>query len=154
MKKIAIIFLVLTFATTMAFAGAMEKNCGCGLGTMLFKGKDGLISQISAATTNGSFGNQTFGITTGTLECDKFETMAMKKKLNIFIADNMDHVASDIASGQGEFLEAIADLADVPTANRAALYSALQGNFDTIYPGDQVTHTQVVDTIANIIEQI
>src|SRR5205823_3826374 len=35
---------------------------GCGLGSMLFGDQKGMI-QILAATTNGTFGSQTFGIT-------------------------------------------------------------------------------------------
>ncbi len=157
MKKIAFIVFSLFFLTIgVAFAGSQtDKNCGCGLGSLLFQDvNDGLISQVAAATTNGSFGNQTFGITTGTLGCEKFSTIAMKEKLNIFVADNMDSVAVDIASGQGETLEAIADLAEVSTESREALYTILQDNFNSIYPNADVTHSDVVQEVVNIIEQI
>ena len=38
---------------------------GCGLGSMIFDPDSG-FTQIFAATTNGTSGNQTFGISTGT----------------------------------------------------------------------------------------
>ena len=41
---------------------AGENNVGCGLGTKLFDGDSGLAPQVLAATTNGTLGNQTFGI--------------------------------------------------------------------------------------------
>ena len=39
---------------------------GCGLGSLAFEPGEG---QISAATTNGTFYNQFFGISSGTLNC-------------------------------------------------------------------------------------
>ena len=157
MKKTVIIVFVMFFAFIgMAYAGTQTtKNCGCGLGTMIFEDQgDGLVSQTMAATTNGTFGNQTFGITSGTLNCDKFTTLTMKEKLNIFVADNMDNVANDIASGQGESVEAIADLAGINLGSKADFFAMLQDNFDTIYPSTQVTHEEVVSNIVDIIEQI
>jgi hypothetical protein len=157
MKKTVVIVFVMFFAFIgMAYAGSeTTKNCGCGLGSLLFEEqRDGLVSQVLAATTNGTFGNQTFGITTGTLGCDKFTTMTMKEKLNIFVADNMDNVATDIASGQGETIDAIADLAGINVENKAYFFTMLQDNFDTIYPSTQVTHEEVVGNIVDIIQQI
>lgn len=157
MKRTAIMVLVVFFAMTcMVYAGAKtEDNCGCGLGTLIFEDQnDGLMSQTAAATTNGTLGNQTFGITSGTLGCEKFKTFTMNEKLDIFVAENMDNVAADIASGQGETLEAIADLAEVGAENRGGLYAMLQDNFDVIYPNAQTTHEEVVRKIVAIITQI
>ena len=157
MKKIAIISIILLFAVvSIVHAGPQtDKNCGCGLGTQIFRDKsDGLLSQVCAALTNGTSGNQTFGITSGTLGCSKYTSITLKEKLNIFAADNMDNIAADIAAGQGETLEAIADLAEVPEKNRANLYAMLQHNFDMIYPSTQVTNEEVVQKITDLITQI
>jgi hypothetical protein len=78
----------------------------------------------------------------------------LKEKLNIFVADNMNNVATEIASGQGESLEAIADLAGINVENKADFFTMLQDNFDTIYPSTQVTHEEVVRNIVDIIQQI
>src|SRR3954464_7446787 len=43
-------------------------TAGCGLGSLVFGDQKGAI-QILAATTNTTFGTQTFGITTGTSNC-------------------------------------------------------------------------------------
>ncbi|MCX5790873.1 MAG: DUF3015 family protein, partial [Elusimicrobia bacterium] len=51
-------------------AGAMAAgygSAGCGLGSLAFQGND--QTQILAATTNGTFGSQTFGLTFGTSNC-------------------------------------------------------------------------------------
>ncbi|MGA1870479.1 MAG: DUF3015 family protein [bacterium] len=157
MKKIAFMVIISFIAVVgMAHAGPKtDSNCGCGLGSMFFESQsDGLMTQICAATTNGSFGNQTFGITSGTLGCEKFSSFAMRERLNKFAADNMDNIASDIAAGEGEFLEAIADLAEVPQENRANLYVMLQNNFDAIFSSTEVTNEEVVQKITDIITQI
>ncbi len=50
--------------------GLADSDIGCGLGTMVFDGQQGKVYKVLGATTNGTSGNQTFGITFGTLGCD------------------------------------------------------------------------------------
>lgn len=140
--------------TGTAYARGARANCGCGLGSMIFEGQDGLMSQTAAATTNGTFGNQTFGISTGTLGCDRPDNFVQNEKVNIFVAENMDNLAADIASGKGESLNTLAELINMPSEKRPALFIALQSNFDKIYPSSNVTHKEVVENIANIVAQI
>ena len=59
MKKFVAIAL-LACGSSVALA---DQDVGCGLGSMLWAGQSGLVPKILAATTNGTFGNQTFGIT-------------------------------------------------------------------------------------------
>lgn len=144
----------LAICGTLAFSGMAEagrSNTGCGIGTIIFEGKDGLVSQISAATTNGTFGNQTFGITSGTLECEKASALMASKQLNSFVGDNMDNLAMDISKGNGEYLSTLAVLLDVPVEERAALYSLLQANFATIYPTEDVTHIDVLKNLETVL---
>ena len=51
---------------------------GCGLGSLIFDADSGW-TQIFAATTNGTSGNQTFGITSGTSNCDTGPTKQSAK---------------------------------------------------------------------------
>ncbi len=102
MKK----FLFLLASTLLllapqAFAG---KSSGCGLGSVVFKGSSGFISNLSAATTNGTSGNQTFGITSGTSNCDAGDTVQLQKQREVFVAQNGDLILEDMAKGQGEYL--------------------------------------------------
>lgn len=150
MKK-AVVLVVLTavmlFAGTSMAATLNQKNTGCGLGSMLFAEQNGLASQTFAVTTNGTFGNGTFGITSGTSNCDKPASFSSNEKLQEFVADNMDNLARDIARGNGEYLNTLAVLAGVPEGSRADFYSRLQANFSTIYTSDRVTH---VDVLTNL----
>ncbi len=75
MRKILVAVAVLaTAGSAWAAEGSGIKGsgtygtAGCGLGSMAFGNQKGAI-QILAATTNGLFGTQTFGITSGTSNC-------------------------------------------------------------------------------------
>jgi hypothetical protein len=152
MKRIVTVSFVLLACIavgTAAFAG--QSNYGCGLGSMIFKGNDGLVSQTLAATTNGILGNQTFGITLGTSNCARFSSLVSNEKINIFVADNMDSLATDIAKGNGEYLNTLAVLMEVPEKERTDFYKKLQMNFANIYTSKEVTHDQVIKNIAALM---
>lgn len=152
MKKlftVLFVFFAVVFLGTAVWAD--QKNYGCGLGSMVFQGNDGLISQVSAATTNGTFGNQTFGITSGTSNCEQFKTFASNEKINTFVAENMDSLAKDIARGHGEYLDTFAGLIAVPASQRTALYASLQTNFSNIYTSGSVSYIDVLRNIDSVI---
>ena len=152
MRKLSCVVSVVLMTVVLSSVGwaVDQKNTGCGLGTMVFEGQNGLVSQTFAVTTNGTSGNQTFGITTGTLNCEKYKTITFNEKLNTFVADNMGNLASDIARGQGEYLTTLAVLMEVPSTQKGVFYSHLQTHFSDIYTSDKVTHTEVVKNIVAI----
>lgn len=132
---------------------AYDSNTGCGLGNMLFKeiGQDKTLFQVFAVTTNGIFGNQTFGITSGTLGCSQPSKFVQNEKLEKFVADNMDSIAQDIASGRGEAVSTLAEMMEVPANDRAAFYSLLQANFNNIYTSSSVQYSEVIDNIIKVV---
>jgi hypothetical protein len=150
MKKLLVIILLALAAP--AFAGQGASNTGCGLGTILWgNDSDGsVISQSLQATTNGTFGNQTFGITSGTLGCDQPANVIKNDRLLAFTADNLDLLARDIATGQGETLDTVAELLEVPAAERPVFNATLQINFDKIFVSGTETAGVVLDRIAVI----
>ncbi|MFH1279204.1 MAG: DUF3015 family protein [Candidatus Eisenbacteria bacterium] len=152
MRRIGALAIVLCCSLVLAgTAFADRSNTGCGIGTMIFEGKEGLLSQICAATFNGSFGNQTFGITSGTLECKPAPSFVAFERLNKFVGDNMDNLAMDISKGNGEYLTTLAVLLDVPVEQRPALYGRLQANFSNIYTSENVTHIDVLNNIETVL---
>lgn len=156
MKKfmfIAVAIFVIMFFSGVASA-VNKTNCGCGLGTLLWQDHDALVSQTFAVTTNGTFGNQTFGITSGTLECDQPASYTSNEKVKTFVAGNMDSLARDIAQGQGEYLDALAALMELPNEKRAVIYSSLQKNFSNIYTSETIGHLEVISNIENVMAAI
>lgn len=143
MKKILSIVATLGLSCSLY---ANNSNTGCGLGSMVIKNQNTTVLQVLAATTNGTSGSQTFGITSGTSNCDKPNNFVSNEKLHKFVNDNMDELAMDISAGQGETLNTLVSLMNVE--NSATFKANLQANFQEIYSNDNVTSAQVIDAIA------
>ncbi len=136
----------------VAGASEMRDNVGVGLGTMLWEpAGDGLLSQICAATTNASFGNQTFAITSGTSNAKKPSNITSNKLYREFIHDNMDKLARDISTGSGETLEALAEIAAIPQDKRDSFARTLQSNYGKIYTSAKVTDKEVAVNLAQFV---
>lgn len=133
----------------VALAGQAEDNCGCGLGTLLWgdKADNSVMSQSLQATTNGILGNQTFGITSGTLGCEQPSRVAANERLMEFAVANMDNLARDIARGEGESLDTLAELLSVPAESRSEFYGSLQGSFGEIFVTGAESAASVLDRI-------
>ena len=148
MKKLLIGSLAALALTSSAYAAA-NTNTGCGLGSIVIKDQSTVVMQVLAATTNGTSGNQTFGISSGTLNCDAPSRVASNDKLNRFVAENMDELALDISAGQGETLSTVAKLMNVK--DTASFSAKLQKNFSNIYASKDVNSANVIDSIAKFI---
>ena len=147
MKKL--LFSVAVLATVVTTAQAERNlNTGCGLGSVIIENQNTVAKQFVAAFTNGISGNQTFGITTGTLGCDKPQLFVQNEKVEKFVADNMDNLATDIASGSGETLDTLASLLNI--SDKASFETKLKANFDKIYSSEDVTSAQVIDAIVTV----
>ncbi|MFK2823568.1 DUF3015 family protein [Arcobacter sp. YIC-80] len=143
MKKLLLSAIAVAALSSSAFS---NQNTGCGLGSVLIKDQSTTVMQVLAATTNGTSGNQTFGITSGTLNCEEPASFASNDKLNQFVADNMDELALDISAGKGETLNTVAKLMNVQDSS--AFSAKLKANFSNIYASQNVTSSSVIDSIA------
>ncbi len=157
MKKVLVVAVAVAslLIAGVAFAaggGQAHLNTGCGLGTMLFQNNaDGkTLLQTFQATTNGFYGNQTFGITTGTSDCQQPKNFVSNEQLNAFMVANMDNLARDIAQGRGETLDAFAELMGVPADKRPEFYAQLQTSFARIFTSSNVQMASVMDNIATV----
>lgn len=136
MKKI-IAGAILASVSTVALANS---PAGCGLGsTVIFPDADKWYQHVMAATTNATSGNQTFGMTSGTLGCE--DANGPLKSAQIFIDENMDQLAADAATGQGETLAALAEVMGVQAQDTAAFNQVMQSNFDTIFNAEATSAT-------------
>lgn len=150
MKKILIsLSITAILAASSSAIAAGNSNTGCGLGSVIIKDQSSTVMQVLAATTNGTSGNQTFGITSGTLNCETPTKMVMNDKAQKFAANNMDSIAIDIAAGKGESLDTLLSLINVEDKNVAA--ATLKSNFSNIYTSASVTSAQVVDNIITVL---
>jgi hypothetical protein len=121
-------------------------TAGCGLGSMIIS--SGGIVQIFAATTNGTSASQTFGITSGTSNCE--DSGSGGDSARVFVEANRVALAKDISRGTGETIDNLTAIAGC--ADSKAVGSTLQHNFKAIFPAASVSSEQVTDSILSTLK--
>lgn len=149
MKKLISILSLIAALPTLAMAA--DNVGGCGVGSMVFKGQSGVVPQVLAVTTNGSTGNQTFGITSGTLGCTQDGVVTSNMKTTMFIQSNKDQLARDMSVGSGETLAALSHLLGVEEQDQAAFNHLTKDNVARIFTTDSVAAEQVVVALREIL---
>jgi hypothetical protein len=114
---------------------------------MLFGPGKGFV-QVFASTTNGSSGTQTFGITSGTSNCDSSGGGASNAKA--FVATNRAALAKDIARGRGETITNLTALAGCGDAK--AVGRRLQAKFKTIFPSATISDEDVSESVVGVLK--
>ena len=136
MRKLRAVVFVMA-ALPMAVMAKGENNIGtCGWGSKVFEGQSGIAPQVLGATTNGTFGNQTFGISTGSSGCTQDGAVRSNWKTAMFIDGNRAQLARDMAIGSGETLDSLAHLLGVDAQDRAAFDRAAKQNMARIFSSD------------------
>ena len=151
MKKLYLASLVLGSMMLAGNAGAVDST-GCGLGSMAWRGQKGMAPQILAVTTNGSFSNQTFGITFGTSGCDPNGRISggTQKMVLAFIENNMEQYALDAARGEGE---TITTLAGIMNMDSEKLGQISKQNFAAIFPSENAEAVDVTLALFEAVKQ-
>lgn len=146
MKKLIAMALLASSSVVMA-----DQDVGCGLGTILFAGKSGVAPKVLAATTNGSYGNQTFGITSGTLGCQSDGVVSSRARLSMFMGTNSERLARDMSVGHGESLNVLANLMGVKEQDKSLFFQTAQANFSTIFGSDNQTAGQALAALQHVM---
>jgi hypothetical protein len=131
----------------MKDAKAGYGNAGCGLGSLLFDPSNG-FTQVFAATTNGTSGTQTFGITSGTSNCDASGYQAGSTAA--YIQTNRAALAKDVARGKGATVAGLSDLAGCTSSK--AVGKKLQRNFKVIFSDAAASDKQVSDRMITVLK--
>jgi hypothetical protein len=153
MRKVLCTAFIAALSTGVAQAAQHggDDNVGCGWGSMLFDGQSGLAPQVMAATTNGTFGNQTFGITSGTAGCTQDGVVKGSRMVSMFMGSNLDKLASDMSVGEGETLETLASLMGIAEQDKPAFFAAARDNFTTIFPSESATAEEVYAALRKVM---
>lgn len=148
--------LVLAFGmmTATSYAGGNNPEtglpygtAGCGLGSIAFGDEPGMM-QILASTTNGTFGTQTFGISSGTSNCDVTRG-GKRASLDNYIAANQVTLSNDAARGNGETIGGLAVV--LGCEDPYLLGSSMKANYGKIFPSADV---EVQDVSKAILETV
>jgi hypothetical protein len=124
---------------------------GCGLGALAFPNDNDQVSQVLAATTNGTFGTQTFGITSGTSECTEDGRIRSERAQEAFAEVNFASLAQEMAKGQGEHLTAFAHLLGCSADSLNEFGLLTQRNYTQIFSHDTLTPLDLVDAVKQSI---
>jgi Protein of unknown function (DUF3015) len=153
--KVGITVLVLVLVTVglggIAEAyGNPDNGPGCGLGKLAwadFKRQKDIAPQVLMATTNGTFGSQTFGISFGTSGCTNDGKVWAEHKTEFFVAATFESLAGDMARGQGEHLTALAVLLEVPEEQRPVFFTLSQQRFVELTSQGEISPNALVKAL-------
>ncbi|MDX2019528.1 MAG: DUF3015 domain-containing protein [Deltaproteobacteria bacterium] len=120
---------------------------GCGLGSLLFGNDDSKLMQILAATTNGTVGSQTFGITSGTLNCTSGGVVKAQREQAAFAEVNFQDLKRNMAAGGGEYLSSFASLLGCSDSGKQAFAQMSQDRFEVILPTSKTGPIEMLNNV-------
>ncbi|WP_122868966.1 DUF3015 domain-containing protein [Pseudomonas viridiflava] len=124
----------------------------CGWGNMLFEGQRGTPAHFLASTTNGTSGNATFGMTSGTNGCSTNSALTYGGKSWLAMNGMMDELSKDMAMGQGEALTTYAVVLGVAPEDRARFASVTHEHFSQIFSKADATAKDVHANTVNVLK--
>lgn len=148
MKKLfmvgALVLSLVSFSGS-AIAASGYADAGCGLGSIVFGNEPGGV-QVLAATLNAT-GVQTFGISTGTSNCNPAGLVQLDKELEVFAEQNYSTLVKEMAMGEGENLDTLAGLYGCSQDSHGAFGSLVQENFANIVKSDSTTSQEMLSSL-------
>lgn len=147
-KSMLLTFMLLfSFKTFAAGYGA----AGCGIGSMVFEGKNEWYEQAMASFTNTAlFSNQMFGITFGSLNCDANKLALKSERAKVFVAANKNSVVNELAMGQGETVSVLANIYNCK--NSADFGGLMKSNYSQVISTADLTSEQIVQNIDKVVQ--
>ena len=150
MKKVYLLSAVAAGVLALSSNANAYDSTGCGLGSMAWRGQSGIVPQVLAVTTNGMFGTQTFGISTGTSGCDPNGrvTGGTGRMLLAFLENNMEQFALEASVGTGETLATVAGILNV---DEASLSVKIKDNFDMLFASNDVDAVDLTLAVLKLV---
>lgn len=145
MKKVVVMQIAVVFACLQAaavLAANPDTGPGCGLGKLAwgeYTQQKNIAPQVLMATTNGTFGSQTFGISFGTSGCTNDGKVMSEHKVMMFAGLNYESLSQEMAQGGGEHLASLATLMGVPAEQRSEFFSLTQDKYTTLIQTGEAT---------------
>jgi hypothetical protein len=155
-KKVLILTVAVLFSVQagLAMAANPDTGPGCGLGKLAwgdYKGQKEIAPQVMMATTNGTFGSGTFGISSGTSGCTNDGKIMSEHKTTMFAQLNFENLSQEMAQGQGEHLASLATLMGVPTEQQPAFFAMTQKQYTALIREGEASPVAMVKAINDAI---
>jgi hypothetical protein len=152
-QRIAFILIACSFLVFQAggvgAAGNPDNGPGCGLGKLAwmdYGSQKQIAPQVMMATTNGTFGSQTFGISSGTSGCANDGVIMKNKHINL-ASRAFESLAEDMAQGRGEHLAALAALLGVPEEAQPEFFALVQEKYTLLVGSDDTTAVTMLQAL-------
>jgi hypothetical protein len=155
-KKVIMLSVAVLFGMQagLALAANPDTGPGCGLGKLAwgdYKGQKEIAPQVLMATTNGTFGSQTFGISSGTSGCSNDGKIMGEHKTTMFAQLNFESLSQEMAQGQGEHLASLATLMGVPAEHQATFFAMTQERYTSLVKTGEASPVAMVKAINDAI---
>ena len=155
-KKVLMLSVVVLFGmqACLSMAANPDTGPGCGLGKLAwgdYKGQKEIAPQVMMATTNGTFGSGTFGISSGTSGCTNDGKIMSEHKTTMFAQLNFENLSQEMAQGQGEHLTSLATLMGVPTEQQPAFFAMTQNQYTALIREGEASPVAMVKAINDAI---
>ena len=156
LKKVIMLSVAVLFGMQagLAMAANPDTGPGCGLGKLAwsdYSHQKNIAPQVLMATTNGTFGSQTFGISTGTSGCTNDGKVMAEKKTTMFAELNFENLSQEMAQGQGEHLASLATLMGVPAEHQASFFALTQERYTSLVKTGEASPVAMVKAINDAI---
>lgn len=153
MKRTLVVLIAMAFVgmqVGVAMAANPDTGPGCGLGKLAwndYKGQKEIGPQVLMATTNGTFGSNTFGISSGTSGCTNDGKIMSDSKTIMFAELNFDNLSQEMAQGQGEHLASLATLMGVPAERQATFFAMTQERYTSLVKAGEASPVAMVKAL-------
>lgn len=147
---IALTSVLIGLQVSVGFAANPDNGPGCGLGKLAwsdYKTPKNIAPQVMMATTNGTFGSQTFGISFGTSGCTNDGKVMAGHQTSMFVASAFETLSEDMARGGGEHLAALATLMGVPVEHHPAFFAIAQQHYRGLLESGEISSVALIKAL-------
>ena|SRR5882724_10518287 len=145
MRRAFISSSLIVLISSLASAVGNNSMSGCGLGYLLLSNhNDSKLAQVLGVTTNNTYSNQTFGITSGTSGCTEDGAVKLVRQTEVYVEVNFDSLRREMAVGQGEFVDTLTTLLGATDATRPALLKLFRSEYTALFPTANTTPEEML----------
>ena len=105
------------------------------------------------ATTNGTFGSGTFGISSGTSGCTNDGQVMADQKTTMFALLNFENLTQEMAQGKGEHLASLASLMGIPDEQHPAFFALTQERYSDLVQAGETSSGALVKTLNDAVSK-
>src|SRR5262245_27452964 len=149
MRKVIALGILASLLPTLAMARGNHPMAGCGLGYLLLSNKDNdKVSQVLGSTTNGTFGSQTFGISSGTSGCTEDGAIKVARATEVYVDVKFDSLRHEMATGEGEYVNTLASLLGATEETQLQMVRFFQSEYTSLFPSAGTSSAEMLKTLS------